>query len=85
MAMEQRQYAIMEWTTDGNRLSVHHLKYITDPIKSWNDYEPGDRGKAKYPGAGEEPWDFVIHAVGGRSYEINRYMYQYNFNNKIFF
>lgn len=60
--MEQMQYAVMEWPTDGNRLSIMHLKNIIQPKKAWNEYKKGDKGMCAYPGNGN--WEFIIHAVG---------------------
>lgn len=57
--MEQNQYAIMQWTSDGNKKSVHHLKYILTPKKSWNEYAKGDTG------TGDPVWSFMVLDVGG--------------------
>ena len=58
---DQMQFAVMEWPTDGNKISIHHLKNIETPKKQWNEYKKGDIGVAKY---GQGDWDFVIHEVG---------------------
>lgn len=63
---QQNQYAIMEWLNDGNKLSIHHLKHVVEPVKSWNDFQAGDSGLALYPGTGDSRWQFKIHDVGGK-------------------
>lgn len=62
--MAQNQYAIMEWTTDNNLISIHHLKHIVSPVKAWNAYRKGDEGTCTWPGKGD--YSFIIHAVGCR-------------------
>ena len=56
----------MEWLDDGNRLSIHLLKHVVEPVKSWNDFKTGDTGLALYPRTGDRPWQFKIHGVGGK-------------------
>ena len=62
--MSQQCYALMLWTTDHNRVSIHHLKHIFSPKKPWNTYKIGETGKAVYPGV-PGLWDFEILATGG--------------------
>jgi len=64
--MAQNSYVVMKWTTDGNRMSTHHMKYIITPKKAWNDYKVGDEGQSTYPGYPGQ-WEFVILAVGGKT------------------
>ena len=69
MAVETKNsmYAVMKWTDDGNRLSVHHVKHIVEPKRP--SYNVGDDGLAVYPGyAGK--WSFVILAIGGKHFFI---------------
>lgn len=70
----QIQYAIMEWLDDGNRLSIHHLKHVVEPVKSWNDFKTGDAGLSLYPGTGDRRWQFKIHGVGGK-YFLFQFIY----------
>lgn len=60
----------MKWTHDGNRLSVHHLKYIIEPKQDFDLYNTGDVGLAVYPGYPGH-WNFVILAVGGKCFSLN--------------
>lgn len=48
--MSQTMYALMLWTNDHMRTSIHHLKHVIQPKKAWNEYRVGDCGTAKYPG-----------------------------------
>ncbi|XP_060573564.1 uncharacterized protein LOC132731403 isoform X2 [Ruditapes philippinarum] len=59
--MDQMQYAVIQWITDKNKLSIEHLKCVTEPKKAWNDYEAGEKGKAKF---GKEEFECLIRAVG---------------------
>ena len=61
---EQMQFGLMEWLNDNNKLSIHHLKHIIAPKKSWNEYKVGDQGTANWPGAAGE-WEFLIHGIAG--------------------
>ena len=54
----------MLWVNDNNKMSVHHLKYVTQPKKPWNEFKRGDNGWSRYPGAAGE-WKYKILAVGG--------------------
>lgn len=63
--VKQNQYALMVWLDDGNKLSIHHLKHVVEPLKSWNDFQTGDIGYALYPGTGDSRWKFKIHSVAG--------------------
>lgn len=59
----------MKWTSDGNRLSVHHLKHVVEPKLDFDKYNIGDEGLAVYPGyAGK--WAFVILAIGGKHFDF---------------
>ncbi|XP_062578170.1 uncharacterized protein LOC134240079 isoform X1 [Saccostrea cucullata] len=70
---EQVQYAVMEWPTDGNQVSILHLKHIISPKKAWNSYNKGDVGRSKYPGANGE-WPFIIHGVGASRKDLEPLM-----------
>jgi hypothetical protein len=59
-------YSVMQWTTDDNKVSVHHLKYVLHPKKPYNEYQVGDTGVAVFPGAKGE-WDYKILALGGKT------------------
>ena len=56
----------MLWPTDSGKMSVHSLGKIKEPLKPWNDFKLGDKGKASYPGY-KELWDFEILAIGGKN------------------
>ena len=43
-------------------MPVHSLGKIKEPLKPWNDFKLGDKGKASYPGY-KELWDFEILAI----------------------
>ena len=49
----------MLWVNDNNKMSVHHLKYVTQPKKTWNEFKRGDNGWSRYPGAAGE-WKYTI-------------------------
>ncbi|XP_076111900.1 uncharacterized protein LOC143080100 [Mytilus galloprovincialis] len=59
----QNKFAVMLWPTDSGKMSVHSLGKIKEPLKPWNDFKLGDKGKASYPGY-KELWDFEILAIG---------------------
>ncbi|CAC5408286.1 unnamed protein product [Mytilus coruscus] len=59
----QNKFAVMLWQTDHGKMSVHSLGKIKEPLKPWNDFKLGYKGKASYPGY-KELWDFEILAIG---------------------
>lgn len=70
MARPMQKYCVMKWTSDGNRLSTHLVKHISEPKR--DQYEVGDEGKAVFPGyAGK--WPFIILAIGGECVLKNHY------------
>lgn len=61
------EFAVMRWTNDGNRVSVHNLKWVIEPKDV--SFKVGTEGVARfcgYPGL----WQFRILRIGGRSNKI---------------
>lgn len=58
-------FAVMRWITDGNRLSVHDLKYVSEPKLPHDQYVPGMCGLSVFVGF-EGLWKFRILKVGGK-------------------
>ncbi|KAJ8307918.1 hypothetical protein KUTeg_014528, partial [Tegillarca granosa] len=55
------EFAVMRWTNDGNRLSIHNLKWVIEPKDV--SLKVGTEGKARYcgyPGL----WQFRILRIG---------------------
>ena len=54
MDPSQMRYVILRWTSDGEKLSVEHLKCMEQPKKQYyNDYSAGEIVTAKF-GRGDE-------------------------------
>lgn len=57
-SQKSEKFAVMRWINDGNRLSVHNLKYV-----SYEEYKPGMGGLSVFV---EGRWKFRILKVGGK-------------------
>lgn len=69
--MAQIQYALLKWPTDNNTASVHHLKHMRAPLKTWGEYKAGEIGQCVYPGKkgpdGDGLWNCEILSVNGKT------------------
>lgn len=57
------EWAVMRWLNDNNRLSVHHLKYVTEPMDG--TIEVGTVGLSKFPNY-KGLWQFRCLRIGGK-------------------
>lgn len=64
-SQESEKFAVMRWLTDGNRLSVHNLMYVTEPKLRYEEYKPGMCGLSVFVGF-PGLWKFRILNVGGK-------------------
>ena len=62
---KNEKFAVMRWLTDGNRISVHNLKYVTEPKLPKEEYKPGICGLSVFVGF-PGLWKFRILNVGGK-------------------
>lgn len=69
MQGKNSKFAVMRWLTDGDRLSVHDLYYVSSPKLPVDEYKPGTCGLSVYVGF-PGLWKFRILNVGGKNFSL---------------